>query len=169
MYCSVAELAQQYGVREIAQLLEDEEAESIDSALLNAILTSSDTSSWSQDQISRTARGVSRAESIIQRCERIIDASAGKHYPVPLSDDQARTTAVHSCCQALARAMLADDGDNLSEQMSKDRERWMIWLRDLASQKVILPGISPIAANSGQRAQRLTAKPRSLTDRYMPE
>jgi len=166
MYATVSELVNQYGVTEITQLLDDEEG-NVTAAVLTAVLNDEDTSAYTAEEVAATVRGISRADGIIAQCGNIIDASIGRHYPVPLTDTQARATAVHTCCLSLARAMLADDGDNLSDSMAKDRERWMIWLRDVSTQKAILPGISPVATNSGNRSQRLTAKPASITDNYI--
>ena len=74
---------------------------------------------------------------------------------------QAHTTAVNTCCMALARCSLADDGDNISDSMKEDRTHWRGWLRDVQIGKVVLPGVPSVSAGDGNVQRRLTAKPRT--------
>lgn len=159
MYATIAELATQYGLTEVAQLMDDEEG-NISAALLQAALDG-DTSSYTADEQAAIARAMARADAIISQQQALIDASVAQRYSVPLSDSDARATPVHSCCLALARAGLADDGDNIGEQMAKDRDYWRTWLRDLAKGQLTLPGISVISAGGNTPRQRLTGVARS--------
>lgn len=160
MYATLSEIALQYGMTEIAQLLDDEEG-NITPDLLKAALNNDDLSSYTPDEISAINRALTRADQVITQQARFIDASIGRRYPVPLSDDNARATAVQTCCMALSRAALADDGDNISDQVTKDRDYWRGWLRDIATDKAILPGLTVISSGNGSEHQRIAKKPTS--------
>ncbi|MGH1429760.1 MAG: phage protein Gp36 family protein [Neptuniibacter sp.] len=161
MYATVQEMTLQYGLNEIAQLLDDEEG-NISSELLQAELDG-DASSFTAEEQAAITRALNRADQIIQQQMNFIDSRISR-YPVPLNDSKARTTPVHTCCMALARAALADDGTNLSEQVSKDRDFWRTWLRDIASGKAVLPGLTPISLGSGTQQQRLSGEVKSSVD-----
>lgn len=161
MYATVQEMTLQYGLTEIAQLLDDEEG-NISPTLLQAAMDG-DSTAYTQEEQDAMTRALSRADQIIQQQMTFIDSRISR-YPVPLSDSNARTTPVHACCMALARAAFADDGTNLSESVAKDRDYWRQWLRDVASGKAVLPGISPVQSSSGTPQQRLSGEMDSSVD-----
>lgn len=160
MYATLSEITLQYGTTEIAQLLDDEDG-NISPELLTAALNNEDLSSYTPDEISSINRALNRAEQIITQQAHFIDASVGRRYPVPLSDSNARATPVQVCCMALVRAALADDGDNISEQVAKDRDYWRGWLRDIATDKAVLPGLTVISSGNGSEQQCITQQPKS--------
>ncbi|MGI1671988.1 MAG: DUF1320 domain-containing protein [Neptuniibacter sp.] len=161
MYATVQEMTLQYGLTEIAQLLDDEEG-NISNELLQAAIDG-DTSSFSTEEQAAITRALSRADAIIQQQMAFIDSRISR-YPIPLSESNARSTPVHSCCMALARAGFADDSTNLSEQVAKDRDYWREWLRDISSGKAVLPGISAVSNSSGTQQQRLSGALKSSVD-----
>ncbi len=161
MYATLSDLIAQYGLTEISQLLADEDG-LVSASLLEAYVIG-DTSTFDADEVGAINRAVARAESNLTQASRIIDSSVGARYPVPLTYEQAIATAVQPCCLALARASLADDGDNMGENTRKDRDHWREWLGKVATGRMIIPGLSPVAS-AGVTQRRLTAVPRSHVD-----
>lgn len=164
MYVTLNELVLLHGTVEIAQLMDDEDG-NISAPLLTAALAG-DVSQYSNDEQAAISRAVQRAEQIIAQQMAFIDSQIGKQYAVPLDDKTARATPVQIACTAFVRAALGDDGDNISEQVSKERDYWRSWCRDIANGKTILPGVTAISAGSasGTEQRRLTAQPSSDID-----
>lgn len=162
MYANLSEITLQYGMTEIAQLMDDEEGNIVSDLLRDAL--AGDTSAWSTEEQSSISQAINRAEQIIQQQMMFIDSRISSRYPVPLSDSNARATPVHICCMALVRAALADDATNLAEQVATERDYWRTWLRDVSNGKALLPGITAVSDGSGTRQQRLSAQVKSNVD-----
>lgn len=161
MYATLSDLIAQYGLTELSQLLADEEG-LVSAALLEAYING-DVSAFDADEVGAINRAAARAESNLTQASRIIDSSVGSRYPVPLTYEQAAATAVQPCCLALARASLADDGDNMGENTRKDRDHWREWLGKVAMGRMVIPGLSPVAS-AGVAQKRQGAAPRSTVD-----
>lgn len=161
-YATLQQLCEAYGFGDIAELLCDENA-LITEALLRDAVAEQDLASYSSEEQTAVLDALIRANQILNRQSVFIDSKLANNYHLPLPDSARDNTPVVECCLALARAALADDGDNLSETLTAERKHWRNWLNDLAAGRAVLPGVARIASG-GARQQRKTAAVSSSVD-----
>lgn len=157
MYATVTDLLLRYGADEIVELLADE-AGDLTIEVLKAVMNKENTSAFSDGEIAAASNAFDRMLAVLEQASREIDSYVGTRYGVPLEQSKIVATPVQRCCLALARADLADDGDNLSEGLEKDRDHWRGWLLKVSTGKATLPNLTALSTGGGNKQRRLTAK-----------
>lgn len=135
-YATTGQFVDAYGLRELADLLRDEEALVSEDLLRDAL--AGDVTAWSQAEQDAVARALARATTAFARQSNFIDSHLMARYALPLLSPE--TTPVVECCLALTRAALAEDGDNISTTVKEERKHWRDWLKQVASGEAFLPG-----------------------------
>lgn len=156
-YATPQQAIQNYGLKEITQLLTDEQ-ELLTETLLTDAIAGVWTGDPSADEKAAAEAALARFIRKIETASSMMDGYLRNAVTLPLSADDANIGTLNECCMALVRCGLADDSDNATERADECCERWRIWLKDVARGTVqlvnpvgeTLPGKSRI--RSGQAA-----------------
>lgn len=151
MYATITQYVTKYGITELAELLEDEEQLLTEDILKAAI--AGDTSEYTAEEQAAASAALDRVNSALSDESLTMDSHIGARFTLPLTDPT--QAPLVSCCLALTRCALADDGDNISTTMKEDRSHWRGWLNKIAKGDATLPG-EEIKGMAGADHQRKT-------------
>ena len=162
MYATLQQLCNQYGYREIAELLCDEEGLLTQDMLIEAV-AGDDLSLYTSAEQAAITAAVERANDAITRQGAYMNSKIGARYQLPLPAGAIADSPLEECCLALTRAYLADDADNSSQMIDGARTRWIKWLTDLAKDQTVIPGATRLGTGGTDNTYR-TAKPASAVN-----
>jgi phage gp36-like protein len=130
-YATPQQVIQNYGLKEITQLLTDEQ-----NLLTEQLLTDAIAGAWTGDP---SAEDIAAAEAALERFTRKIETVSNfmdtylqRAVTLPLSADDANIGTLNECCMALVRCGLSDDPDNATDRMDECCDKWRTWLKDVA-------------------------------------
>ena len=138
-YTTPVNMAQAFGLEELAQLLADEE-QLLTSALLKDAIAGSWTGSPSDEEKTAASAGLARLERTIRNNSNLIDGYLRSKLQLPLATDDANAGTLEDCCNALVRYALRDDSENMTDLVEARKKHWMTWLRDVADGRTQLAG-----------------------------
>lgn len=99
-YITHAELADNPGARELAEVASDEHGALVDAALLDALLRGQDVRAWSPDDVAAGQRALARIDDAVMDADAVIDGYLAKRgYALPL------VAPVHRLVAAWSRAI----------------------------------------------------------------
>lgn len=131
LYATPQQVIQNFGLKEITQLLTDEQG-----LLTEQLLTDAIAGAWTgaptQEEIDAAEAALARFDRKIATTSNMMDSFLRKAVTLPLSADDANIGTLNECCMALVRCALADDPDNSTERADECCARWMAWLKDVA-------------------------------------
>lgn len=134
-YATPAQVIAEYGLREITQLLTDEQA-LLTEQLLQDALTVAAGGAWTgtptADERAAATAAAARFMRKIETQSNFMDGFLRSAVTLPLSPADANMGTLNECCMALVRCGLSDDPDNATERMDECCDRWRTWLRDVA-------------------------------------
>lgn len=156
-YATLANLASQYGFREISQLLSDE-SDLLSEAMLIDAVAGNDLTAYTAAEQSAIADALSRANDALTRQSIFMDSKIGVRYQLPLTTVAIAAAPLEECCLALTRAYLSDDSDNTSQMIEGARTRWIKWLTDLAKDRSFIPNADKVTVGGSENAY-LTKQP----------
>lgn len=130
-YATPQQIIQSYGLKEITQLLTDEQDLLTEQLLLDAI-AGAWTGAPSQEEKDAAEAALARLVDKIATVGNFMDGYLRSAVTLPLSSDDANTGTLRECCLALARCALSDDPDNATERMDECCDKWRAWLKDVA-------------------------------------
>lgn len=142
-YADATDLVTTYGLGEITELLADEEG-LLTPALVKDVIEGQPLSGYPADAQAAATAALARLEALLERQTQYIDSKLAVRYALPLPAPAQQNTPVVECCLALARAALADDGDNLSATMKEERQHWRDWLAEVVASQAHIVGATPL-------------------------
>lgn len=126
-----------YGFDETTQLLADEER-LLTKQLLKDALAGTWTGTPTAEEKAAAKEALARLRRELATASSFMDGYLRSVVTLPLPPGDANATTLETCCLALARAELADDPDNRTEQMATVADTWRKWLKDIAGGRVQL-------------------------------
>lgn len=157
-YATLQQLVDKFGLRELAQLLCDEERLVTDDLLRDKL--AGDVSAWSQEEQDAITTAELRAAAALDRVSDLIDSAIGSRYNLPLTNPA--YGPIVDCCLALSRAELSEDGDNISTTVKEERTYWRKWLERIENGKKILPGETQQGVSGHEQGRHCGTMPSSV-------
>jgi phage gp36-like protein len=134
-YATPQQVIQEYGLKEVTQLLTDEQGLLTEQLLLDAVAVAAGgawTGAPSQADKDAANAALARFNRKLVTVSSFMDGFLRSAVTLPLSADDANSGTLNECCMALARCGLADDPDNATELMLSGCDTWRAWLKDVA-------------------------------------
>lgn len=146
-YATPLQVIAEYGLKEITQLLTDEQALLTEQLLLDAIAVAAG-GAWtgvpSQADKDAANAALARLNRKLVTVSSTMDGYLRNAVTLPLAGDDANSGTLNECCMALTRCGLADDPDNATELMLSGCDSWRVWLKDVSR------GVVQLVNPSGQ-------------------
>ena len=143
-YATPQQVIQAYGLKEVTQLLTDEQ-----DLLTEQLLTDAIAGVWtgapSQAEKDAATAAIARFMRKIDTVGSTMDGYLRNAVTLPLSTDDANTGTLNECCMALVRCGLSDDPDNATERMDNCCDTWRSWLKDVS--KGIVQLVNPVGVD----------------------
>lgn len=143
LYATPQQVIQNFGLKEITQLLTDEQG-----LLTEQLLTDAIAGAWTgaptQEEKDAAEAALARFDRKIATTSNMMDGYLRNAVTLPLSVDDANIGTLNECCMALTRCGLADDPDNATELMLSGCDSWRAWLKDVSR------GVVQLVNPSGQ-------------------
>lgn len=130
-YATPQQVIQEFGLREIAQFLSDEQDLLTEQLLVDAI-TGVWTGTPSQEEQDAATAALARMVRKLETMSNFMDGFLRNAVTLPLAAGDANTGTLNECCLALTRCGLADDPGNSTERMEACCDTWRAWLRDVS-------------------------------------
>ena len=134
-YATPQQVLQEYGLKEITQLLTDEQALLTEQLLLDAIAVAAG-GAWtgvpSQADKDAANAALARFNRKIETTSNMMDGYLRNAVTLPLAPGDANSGTLNECCMALVRCGLSDDPDNATERMDECCANWRTWLKDVS-------------------------------------
>lgn len=134
-YATPSQVIAEYGLREITQLLTDEQALLTEQLLLDALAVAAG-GAWSgaPSQADKDAANAALARFTrkLDTTSNFMDGFLRNAVSLPLAGNDANAGTLNECCMALTRCGLSDDPDNATERMDEVCATWRSWLRDVS-------------------------------------
>jgi phage gp36-like protein len=164
-YATAQQLAQQYGVEEISQLVSDEES-LVSEQMLSDALAGNSLTGYTTDEQAAIARAMNRINQVLAMQSNFMDSRLALRYalPLPFTTDQVNASPLLECCLALSRAALSDDDENMTTLVEKERDYWRDWLSDIAKAKAIIPGLVITQSQDGVVNRHITGQAKTRVD-----
>lgn len=146
-YATPAQVIAEYGLKEVTQLLTDEQQLLTEQLLLDAIAVAAGgawTGNPSQAEKDAANAALARLNRKLETQSNFMDGFLRTAVTLPLAVNDANTGTLNECCMALTRCGLSDDPDNATERMDECCNTWRKWLRDVAN------GVASLVNNAGQ-------------------
>ncbi len=156
-YATPQQLIAEYGLKEVAQLLADEQGLLTELLLTDAIGVAAG-GLWTGNP---TAGDMAAAQTALARLNRKLDTTSNfidgflrNAVSLPLAANDANGGTLNECCMALSRCGLSDDPDNATERMDELAATWRAWLKDVSRGVVQLvnPAGATVAGKSRIRS-----------------
>lgn len=150
-YATPADYVQAFGLREAAMLLQDEE-HTLDEAVLQAGLAAVAAGQAVADDAAKAA--IARLQTALANTSNYMDGYLRAAVSLPIADSTTELLGtLQDCCLAIARYQLCDDDENASDRIEKAADKWRAWLKDVATQKVLLvtPSGADVPSTGGGR------------------
>lgn len=158
-YATPQQVIQDYGLKEVTQLLTDEQGLLTEQLLLDAIAVAAG-GAWTgmPSQADKDAANAALARFLrkIDTTGSMMDGYLRNAVTLPLSADDANTGTLNECCMALVRCALSDDPDNATERMDDCCDKWRAWLKDVARGTVQL--VNPVGATVAGKSRIRTGQ-----------
>ncbi|MFI5443653.1 phage protein Gp36 family protein [Polaromonas sp. UC242_47] len=130
-YATPQQVIQAYGLKEVTQLLADEQ-----DLLTEQLLTDAIAEVWtgapSQEEKDAATGALARFVRKIETSSSFMDGYLRNAVTLPLSADDVNIGTLNECCMALVRCSLSDDPDNATERMDDCCNTWRAWLKDVS-------------------------------------
>lgn len=140
-YATPTQVIAEYGLKEVTQLLTDEQQLLTEQLLLDAIAMATG-GQWSEllspAEINAATAALARLNRKLDTQSSFMDGFLRSAVTLPLALSDANTGTLNECCMALTRCGLSDDPDNATERMDECCATWRKWLRDVANGVVSL-------------------------------
>lgn len=134
-YATPPQLIQAYGLKELTQLLADEQDLLTEQLLTDAIAVAGG-GAWTGDptpeEQAAAVAALARLNRKIETTANFMDGYLRTAVTLPLSADDANIGTLNDCCMALTRCGLAEDPDNATELMMSGCDTWRAWLKDVS-------------------------------------
>ena len=146
-YATPAQVIAEYGLKEVTQLLSDEQQLLTEQLLLDAIAVAAGgawTGNPSQLEKDAANAALARFNRKLDTQSSFMDGFLRSAVSLPLTAGDANTGTLNECCMALTRCGLSDDPDNATERMDDCCATWRKWLRDVAN------GVVSLVNSAGQ-------------------
>lgn len=130
-YATPQQVIQNYGLKEITQLLTDEQG-----LLTEQLLTDAIAGVWtgapSAEEQAAAQEALARFMRKIETVSNFMDSYLQRAVTLPLAADDANIGVLNECCMALVRCGLSDDPDNATDRMDECCDQKRAWLKDVA-------------------------------------
>ena len=146
-YATPAQVIAEYGLKEVTQLLSDEQQLLTEQLLLDAIAVAAGGLWTGEPTEADTAAATAALARLVRKIDtqsNFMDGFLRTAVSLPLAVDDANTGTLNECCLALTRCGLSDDPDNATERMDECCNTWRKWLRDVAN------GVASLVNSAGQ-------------------
>ena len=155
-YATPAQVIAEFGLREVTQLLADEQELLTEQLLLGAIAVAAGgawTGSPSAAEIAAAQAALARLLRKIETVGNYMDGYLRSAITLPVSALDANLGTLNECCMALVRCGLADDTDNATERMDECCNKHRAWLKDVARGVVSLVNAAGAELPSGAKVR----------------
>lgn len=130
-YATPQQVIQDFGLKEITQLLTDEQ-DLLTEQLLTDVIAGVWTGSPSQAEMDAATAALARFIRKIDTTSNFMDGYLRNAVTLPLSADDANAGTLNECCMALVRCGLSDDTDNATDRVDACCDTWRTWLKDVS-------------------------------------
>ena len=156
-YATPQQVIAEFGLKEVTQLLADEQGLLTELLLTDAIAVASGglwTGNPSALEIAAAQTALARFVRKIDTQSNFMDGFLRSAVTLPLAAGDANAGTLNECCMALTRCGLSDDPDNATERMDTSCATWRSWLKDVARGTVQLvnPAGQAVAGKSRIRS-----------------
>ena len=134
-YATPQQVIAEYGLKEVAQLLADEQGLLTELLLTDAIAVAAGglwTGAPSADDIAAAQAALARFNRKLETTSNFMDGFLRSAVTLPIAANDANAGTLNDCCMALVRCGLSDDPDNATERMDLVATTWRAWLRDVS-------------------------------------
>lgn len=134
-YATPSQVIAEFGLREITQLLTDEQNLLTEQLLLDAIAVAAGgawTGTPAQADKDAATAALARFNRKLDTMSNFMDGFLRNAVTLPLAANDANAGTLNECCMALSRGGLSDDPDNATERMDEVCATWRAWLRDVS-------------------------------------
>lgn len=164
-YATPLQVIANYGLKEISQLLADEEGLLTEQLLKDAIAVAGG-GAWSgnpsQAEKDAAINALARFNRKLETTSNFMDGFLRNAVTLPLAFDDANAGTLNECCMALTRCGLSDDPDNSTERMDHCCDMWRTWLKDVSRGVVQL--VNPIGSTIAGKSRIRTGQAQSGYD-----
>ena len=156
-YATPQQVIAEYGLKEVAQLLADEEGLLTELLLTDAMAVAAGglwTGNPSAAEMVAAQTALARFNRKIETQSNFMDGFLRNAVTLPLAAGDANAGTLNECCLALVRCGLSDDPDNATERMDERAATWRSWLKDVSRGVVQLvnPAGATVAGKSRIRS-----------------
>jgi phage gp36-like protein len=153
-YATPQRFAQEFGLEETSQLMQDTQrlvtADAVQMALAGT-LPAGPTSSLTQAQLDAVNAGMARLVRKLSDMSNFMDGYLRSAVVLPLPANHRDAGVLEECCLALVRESLSGSADNATDAMKDVAARWRAWLVDVQKGRVQLvdsaTGEGPVVRN----------------------
>ena len=161
-YATPQQVIADYGLKEITQLLADEQNLLTELLLTDAMAVAAGglwTGNPSAPEMAAAQTALARFNRKLETTSNFMDGFLRNAVTLPLAANDANTGTLNECCMALVRCGLSDDPDNATERMDALAATWRTWLKDVARGVVQLvnPAGTTVAGKSRIRVGPATS------------
>jgi phage gp36-like protein len=156
-YATPQQVIADYGLKEITQLLADEQGLLTEQLLLDALGLAAG-GLWSGEpseaETAAALEAAARLDRKLDTASNFMDGFLRTAVTLPLAAGDANAGTLNECCMALTRCGLSDDPDNATERMDALAATWRTWLKDVSRGVVQLvnPAGQPVVGKSRIRS-----------------
>jgi phage gp36-like protein len=134
-YATPQQVIADYGLKEITQLLADEQGLLTEQLLLDALGLPGGglwTAEPTDDEAAAAMAAAARFNRKLETTSNFMDGFLRTAVTLPLASTDANAGTLNECCMALTRCGLSDDPDNATERMDACCATWRTWLKDVS-------------------------------------
>lgn len=134
-YATPQQLIAEYGLKEVAQLLADEQSLLTELLLTDAIAVAAGglwTGNPTAGDMAAAVTALARLNRKLETISNFMDGFLRGAVTLPLLAGDANAGTLNECCMALVRCGLSDDPDNATERMDDQAATWRTWLKNVS-------------------------------------